>query len=91
MQARKNPLPGYKNLWYTVYDPRTDQVLASGRARTCALRLGTDRRTFLRYVSRGFRGVRYCPYDMAVEDLDTGIVRTCTAVPPIPRPRPAGG
>lgn len=75
-------------LWFTCYDPDTDEVLSIGPAQECAEGLGLTPATFYNYIYRARAG-RICPYTFVVEDLDTGRMTTLHAVkeePPAPSP-----
>ena len=57
-------------MYYTVYDARTDDVLAAGNAVQCAAMLGCpNARTFHSVVSK-VRCGRVKKYVVVVEDLD---------------------
>lgn len=57
-------------MYYTVYDARTDNVLAFGNAVQCAAMLGcANSQTFHAIVSKVQHG-KHKKYSVVVEDLD---------------------
>jgi len=56
-------------MYYTVYDARTDEVLAFGNIVQCADRLGTSAQTMRSIISKVRRG-KLKRYSVVVEDLD---------------------
>jgi hypothetical protein len=57
-------------MYYTVYDARTDDVLAFGNAAQCAVMLGcASSQTFHSIVSKVQHG-KHKKYSVVVEDLD---------------------
>lgn len=56
--------------WYTIYDGKTDEVIASGTAEHCAKALGYKNRTgFDQMLSRAKHG-KIAKYRVVVEDKD---------------------
>lgn len=55
--------------WYTVYDARSDEVLAIGTGRECAQALGVTSSTFYCSLSRMNAG-RKCYLTILAEELD---------------------
>lgn len=62
-------------LWYTCYDPDTDEVLSTGTARGCAEGLGISVSSLYTYASSARAG-RYCPYTFVIENTRTGKMTT---------------
>lgn len=58
-------------LWYTCYDPDSDEILAIGSLRSCAHTLGITASSFYSYLSNARSG-RYCPYTVVIENTRTG-------------------
>lgn len=53
--------------YYTVYDKKTDEIIASGNARECANQMHRSVESFYCTVSRNRRGI-YSKYVVVVED-----------------------
>lgn len=66
-------------LWFTCYDPDTDEVLSIGGARDCAEGMGLTLTTFYNYIYRARTG-RTCPYTFVVENTKTGQMTTLHAL-----------
>ena len=57
--------------YYTVYDTKTDEVLAHGNARECARQLNIAENTFYRAVMDANRGLSN-KYDILTDDFEEG-------------------
>lgn len=66
-------------LWFTCYDPDTDEILALGNAQECAEGLGLSAASFYNYICRS-RTKRSCPYTFVIENTRTGGMVTLHAV-----------
>lgn len=64
-------------MYYTVYDARTDEVLAFGNIAQCASRLGTSSQTMRSIISKVRHG-KLKRYAVVVEDLDKEAVHERT-------------
>lgn len=70
LEGRKpNPYRYPPKKEYTVYDARTDALLATGSARECASMLGLTLGSFYSVVSRGEHGLRG-KYEFQKTDID---------------------
>lgn len=78
-------------MWYTVWDAKTGDLLASGTSELCARRLGyKNANSFASAVSHGLGGSRQAyKYTFARERIDR---REVDSLPPVPykRKKPAG-
>lgn len=66
-------------LWFTCYDPDTDQILSIGNAQECAEGLGLTPSSFYNYICCA-RTRRSCPYTFVIENTRTGRMVTLHAV-----------
>ena len=70
-RARNEKMPHYC-MWYTVWDAKTDELVAAGTAAMCAAKLGyANAGSFASAVSHGLSGKHpACKYTFARERID---------------------